>query len=77
LESVGQTLDIVSSVLTVWLESKVVIIGGMIFLNSQGEHNQAFNFAPVGRRTCYARLLTNRYVAGILSVVSKTACGQY
>jgi len=41
LESVGQMQDIGPSVLTVWLESKVVIIGGMMFLNLQGEHNES------------------------------------
>jgi hypothetical protein len=53
-------LDIGPSVLIVWLESKVVIFGGMMFLNMQGEHNKAFNVAPCGRRTGFARLLSNR-----------------
>jgi len=28
----------------------------------RGEHNQALNYAPLGRRRCYARLLMGRYV---------------
>ena len=43
----------------------MVVVRETLFRILRGEHNQAFNYAAVGRRTCVARLLTNRYVAKI------------
>jgi len=49
------------------------VIMYMNFRIMQGEHNQAFTFAPVGRRTCSARLLTKRYVAEMQIILSLIA----